>query len=106
MHLVGSVEAFDSTADQAGASWFARECCVDQASTVMMGFILPVQDSGKANPASRGTPRFSIVDITEPRRDKRQGGSKIETIVEEELLDGDEENAVEEQLDVSWQPVE
>eukprot|EP00892_Ulva_mutabilis_P005387 jgi/Ulvmu1/321/UM001_0325.1 len=44
-------------------------------------------------------------DAVEQRRDKCQSGSKIETIVEEDLLDGDEENVVEEQLDVSWQPV-
>lgn len=45
-------------------------------------------------------------DVADQRRDKkRQNGAKIETIVEEELLDGDEENIVEEQLDVSWQPV-
>lgn len=45
-------------------------------------------------------------DAADQWRDKkRQNGAKIETIVEEDLLDGDEENIVEEQLDVSWQPV-
>lgn len=44
-------------------------------------------------------------DVGDKRRDKRVNGAMIETIVEEELLDGDEENVIEEQLDVSWQPV-
>lgn len=46
-------------------------------------------------------------DAADQWRDKKRqnGAAKIETIVEEDLLDGDEENIVEEQLDVSWQPV-
>lgn len=60
--------------------------------------------SEKLNKAAKGV--FPTKkEIADQRRDKCQSGAKIETIVEEELLDGDEENVLEEQLDVSWQPV-